>query len=655
MHICYSCFKEYGEEFDICPYCGAEYTEEALEPIHLVPGTMLLDRYLIGVSEGSGGFGIIYRAWDTKLDTIVAIKEFFSSHLMARAEGNEKVIVNKKARAEFDYRIARFLAEARNMAVFGSHRSIPNVFEFFEANGTAYIVMELLTGIALNDYLSKNNGKIDRDFALLITNEVGNALCSLHEKGIIHRDVAPDNIYICSSDKIKIKLLDLGAAKLADGNENVTDIILKPGYSPPEQYDNSKNPGIWNDIYALGATLYVMLTGIKPDESTNRKINDTVLSPCNLDETIPENLSNAVMKAMAIEKHMRFKTVQEFLKSINGEKKVMTLAKEKKRKKRRRISGISVACILLIASSVITYLFYNQKRLEQELDAAIIDVWYSADYNSPEITAMESIKNDFESKFDKVKINLVRYNENEYSKRLKDVAENNSLPSIFESTGISDDVLYSALDVSKILQSEQSSNCLFLNQYNNYYSYKKKIPLGIEVPVALVVTSGPSNIDYNKSTFSLYSDLSDLTGIAIDSRATDLIAKNYSEALTVDYNENMFPGKQNNCAVMLSSTMNIQSVKKDKLSEYTWHCVYPDNNVKCNFTYEWSLGGGSTNEQAAAERLLTWMLGNAYQNTLMISYAQDGQIPINKTCFEEKCKASELNELNKIKSEFVFD
>ena len=660
MRICNSCFKKFDEEFDICPYCGALYTEEPLEPIHLIPGTVLMGRYLIGIAEGSGGFGIIYRAWDLKLESIVAIKEFFSSRLMTRAEGTETVIINKKSKTEFEYRKARFLAEARNMAKFSSHRSIPNVFEFFEANGTAYIVMELLSGIALNDYLSENGGKIDRDFALLITNEVGNALCSLHEQKIIHRDVAPDNIYITSGNDIKVKLLDLGAAKLSDGNENVTDIILKPGYSPPEQYDNSKNAGPWNDIYALGATLYVMLTGIKPDESTNRKIKDTVLPPHQIDETISENLSNAVMKAMAVEKHMRFKSVPEFLQAVNGDRKVISLAKEKKKRKRRRISGISVACVVLVIASIFVYNSYNSKRLEEELDSATIEIWYSADEGSSEVEAMESVEKDFESKFTKVEINLVRLDPDEYQNRLIEAAQNDSLPALFESTDLSDEsVLLKTRDVDNVLNSDQGKNCYFLNQYNNYYTEHKKLPIGIETPVAFVVTKGESAIQYDKEYFSSIDVFTDSTGIAVDSHAEQLVYKSfpigqYSDVF--EFDENAFPGVKNNCAVMLSSTMRIQEIKKNNLAGYTWHCAYLDSGANCNYTYEWSLGSRSGNENAAAERLLTWMLGNVYQNDLMISYAQDGQIPINKTCFEEKCNSSEeLKPLSKVKDKLVFE
>ena len=654
MRICKSCFKKFLNQFDMCPSCGAIYTEEPVEPIQLMPGTMLLNRYIIGVAEGSGGFGIIYRAWDTKLDTIVAIKEFFSSRLMTRAQGTEQVIINNKARDEFQYRLARFLAEARNMAKFGSHRSIPNVFEYFEANGTAYIVMELLTGVPLNEYLREHGGKVDKDFAIYVANEVGKALCSLHEKGIIHRDVAPDNIFITNDTETRVKLLDLGAAKLADDEEEVTDIILKPGYSPPEQYDKTKKAGAWNDIYALGATLYVMLTGVKPDESTNRKIKDRVESPADIDYTISENLSNAIMKAMAIERHMRFKTVTEFLNAINGNKKIVSLSNEKKRRKRRRVSGIAIACSALLALTVVVFFAFNQKRLEKQLDAATLDVWYSAEEDSPEVAAMESVEIDFEKTFDKVNINLIRIDPDDYILKIDEAAKNSTLPALFESTNVSDETLLSASSVKNILNSEQAKSCSLLNQYNDYYSEKKRVPIGFEAPVALIVTQGESAINFDNSEFEKISDLSEKTDIAVDSESEDLIIKNFPELKESEFDESAFPGKRNNCAVLLASTARISNIKRNRLPGYTWHCAYPENDILCSYTYEWSLGNKSGSEKAAAERLLSWMLGNSYQNKLMISYAQDGQLPINDECFKEKCSGSpELNAIKDRIGEFI--
>ena len=652
MNRCFSCFKEYSEEYDICPHCGIAKITEPVEAIHLYPGTVLCGRYVLGQAVGSGGFGTIYKAWDSKLDTIIAIKEFFVSRLMTRAAGTKEVIVNKKAEQEYLYRKHRFLEEARNMAKFGAHRSIPNVFEFFEENGTAYIVMELLEGVALNDYLKQNGGKLDRDFALLITNEVGQALISMHDKGIVHRDVAPDNIFICAGKDIKIKLLDLGAAKLSDKQEEVIDIVLKPGYSPVEQYDNTSKVGPWTDVYALGASLYVMLTGVKPEESTNRKIEDEVKSPYEIDASIPVNLSNCIMKAMAVEKHMRFKNVSEFLKTLNSQKKVLSQAKEKKRRKRRRISGILVAGLLVALGAGLVYNAYAMKQAEQQLPEATISIWYCAAPDADEVLAMESIKADFESKFEDVTIELRRFDEDVYLSELSIAAANDQLPALFESTDATDDILSQASDISAVLQTEQASSCMFLQGYSN----DKKVPLAFEIPVAFVVTNGPSKVDYEEVYFNDLNTFSNVTEIAVDESEKDFVVMCMGdEVSTYDLEMSDFPGADGNCAVLLSSSTNMNDIKKDILSGYTWHCsFYNGENAKGCFDYEWSMGNVDENQRLVAEKLLSWMLGNVYQNTLMISRAQDGQLPLNGTCFTEKCETNtELKPLLSIKDEIV--
>lgn len=654
MALCYSCFKEYEDNYDVCLHCGEIKRDGPVEPIHLYPGTILMDRYVIGLAVGSGGFGIIYKAWDKKLETVVAVKEFFAARLMTRAAGESRVIVSKKATEEFEYRKTRFLAEARNMAKFGNHRSIPNVFEFFEANGTAYIVMELLKGEALNGYLHSNGGKVNQDFAIFVTNEVGKALSSLHEKGIIHRDVAPDNIYICSGSDIRIKLLDLGAAKLADSPDDVVDIILKPGYSPVEQYDNTKNIGTWSDVYALGATLYVMLTGVKPEESTNRKITDAVLPPHEIDPEIPENLSNAVMKAMAIERHMRFKTVDEFLKAINGERKVLSLAKERKLRKRKRFTGILVASlVVLLVGAYVLYSFETKKK-EEILDDASISIWYSVSAGSSEELAMESVKADFISKYSNIGIELTAIPEEEYEERLAEAAKDNKLPTLFESSGVSEDILSVAGNVDRVLESEMAGDCLFLNQYDQYYTEHKQIPLGFEIPMAVVITRGAQSTEYDKTTFSDVSDFGKNAKISVDEDRSDLLKEDYQTEGMMSKDAFM-NNEANKASVLLSTTMVVNEAR-GTLTNYTKEFVYPDMDViHGHFLYEWSIGNGSKDEIAAAEKLLSWMLGNVYQDTLMISQASDGQIPINKTTFEKKCGMKIYAPLEDVYKHIVFE
>ena len=660
MKRCFSCFKLFDDEYTVCPHCGQIEITEPEQPIYLYPGTVLADRYIIGHSLGAGGFGIVYNAWDSKLETVVAIKEFFVTRFMTRASGENDVIVTKKAHNEYEYRKARFLAEARNMAKFGSHKSIPNVFEFFEENETAYIVMELLHGISLKDYILENDGKVDVAFATMVATEVGNALKSLHKENIIHRDVAPDNIFICTKNEIRVKLMDLGAAKLADNTDDVIDIVLKPGYAPPEQYEKNENISPSMDMYALGATLYVMLTGKKPDESTNRKNRiemneeDSVVPPSVINPNVEENLSNTVMKAIALEPHMRFKNVDEFLKALNGEKKVIPVEKEKKRRRFRRFSQIISACLFVAIAASIVFFSYGSKKAVQYLDDADISVWFSVADNSSEADAMQTVVDDFTSKFKNINIDLQAIPESEYMAALSNAAAEGNLPTLFESTGADEEILLQTRDISNILKSEQTAECLFIKQYDNYYDSRKQIPLAIEVPVAYVITSGAVFLDYDDNYFSSPDDFGPNVNISMDERNEMIIyANNLDGSFCVQ--EEFLNNELNTSPVLLSSTMIMNEVRTT-LVNYEKTCVYYNaDEINCRFTYEWSIGNGKKDEIAAAERLLTWMLGNVYQNTLMISKCNDGELPINKKCFISKIQTKNLAPIEEIYYKFVFD
>lgn len=655
MRRCSFCFKEFEDQYSICPFCGKEVATKPLVENQLFPGTVLAERYVIGLAEGAGGFGIVYRAWDLKLETIVAVKEFYVSRLMTRAGGYKNIIVSKKSQQEYEYRKERFLAEARNMAQFGSHRSIPNVFEFFEENNTAYIVMELLTGCTLSEYLEQHNGKIDVDFALLISNEVCNALQSMHEKNIIHRDVAPDNIFICTGKEIRIKLTDFGAAKLADSTDEVIDIILKPGYSPVEQYDKSKNIGPWTDIYALGATLYMMLTGVKPDESTNRKIQDNVVAPNQLNPAISENLNNTIMKAMAVEKHLRFKNIPDLLSALNGERKVITLKKEKRNRKVRRLVGILVACAVVTAAAFAVRKTFDTKKAEEDLKAANISVWFSVKEGSSEEDAMKEVFSDFTSKFGKVTIDYKAIPESMYIDELTKAKAAGTMPMLYESTGLPDTLLESAIDLDNVIESEQYDECLFLNQYNKYYTTKKQIPLAIEIPVAYVITSGYFDTEYEGNYFSDLSDFDASANLAVDRRYADFLDDNFQIANYADAAA-FLDTEANSSAVLLSSSMIVNEVRN---LPYEKKYVYCNNDdLKCRFTYEWSISPCSEDEQRAAEVLLSWMLGNVYQRTLMVNTGTNEQIPeipVNEECFKTKLQyLKNLEPISEIYNHFIF-
>ena len=203
----------------------------------------------------------------------------------------------------------------------------------------AAVTLTVTTIFTVSAYSSRN---VNLEFAMYVANEVGNALISLHKEGIIHRDVAPDNIFISTGGEIRIKLMDFGAAKLMDSTDEVIDKVLKPGYSPYEQYVDSGKIGPWTDVYALGATLYMLLSGVKPPEASNRKRsqdegeNDGVLPLNQVNPEIPENISAAIMRSLAVESQWRFKSVSDFLDALTGTHKVRTVEQEKKHRRHRK-------------------------------------------------------------------------------------------------------------------------------------------------------------------------------------------------------------------------------------------------------------------------------------------------------------------------------
>lgn len=384
--ICFNCFNTYDNVYELCPHCGEIPSNYVPEPFQLMPGTLLANRYVLGKAIGMGGFGVTYKAWDRQMDTVVAIKEYYPGGLVNRAPGSKAVILPEgKRKLAFQYGFDNFIEEARSMVRFSSHKNIVNVFEYFEENNTAYLVMEYLDGMDVNDYMRNSGSKLSCEASVNIVLCVINALKEVHKNGIIHRDIAPDNIKICRNGKIK--LFDFGAARF-ENNDKKTK-ILKPGFAPPEQYDSLSNQGPWTDIYALGATLYYMLTGIKPDESTNRKVADELVEPRKINPEIPEYLSNTVMKAMALEVHLRFQNVEEFEAALRHEKKVTSLVKEKRRKKRKRFIGLSVAMFAILIVAGIFLIKYKAQKDYATLPSANIQVWYvkadpsqnDADYN----------------------------------------------------------------------------------------------------------------------------------------------------------------------------------------------------------------------------------------------------------------------------------
>lgn len=282
----------------------------------LKPGVILKERYKIEEVIGAGGFGITYRAWDPLLQSYVAIKEYYPSGIATRSADSSKVCVPVgQEQREYHRGRIRFLKEAQDVARFQSEPNIVSIYDYLEENDTAYMVMEYLHGCTLKQYIREHGGRLDTDHILHICLSVLDALAVVHKAGMIHRDISPENIFIC--EDLTVKLIDFGAAKQVylDGEQTMS-VVLKPGYAPPEQYAKKDKQGPWTDIYALGATLYFAATGEKPEESFGRVLEDTIKPVCEVNPEIPRAMSQVIMRAMSVKIEDCYQTVEAMREAL---------------------------------------------------------------------------------------------------------------------------------------------------------------------------------------------------------------------------------------------------------------------------------------------------------------------------------------------------
>ncbi len=310
--ICYNCFSQLTNEGNACPRCGYDPTGEVEKyPLALKPGSILNGRYIIGRVLGQGGFGITYVAQDVQTDGRVAIKEYFPE-TMATRTGTHSVAAFTGQRAEnFTYGMQCFLSEAQTLAQFIGVENIVCVHSYFEENGTGYFVMDYVDGVSFQTYLRQRGGKISWEEAKTILVPVMDALSFVHSKGIIHRDIAPDNIYITYDGTVK--LLDFGAARYSLGDRSRSlDVVLKAGYAPMEQYTRRGRQGAYTDVYAMAATFYYALTGHLPPEAVERMEEDMLVLPSSYGARLPEEAEDAIEKGLAVRASERYQTMEQF-------------------------------------------------------------------------------------------------------------------------------------------------------------------------------------------------------------------------------------------------------------------------------------------------------------------------------------------------------
>ena len=279
-------------------------------PLALTPGTVLAGQYIIEKVLGEGGFGITYKAKDHKSGATVAVKEYFPDSMATREQSTVVPFTGDRG-DNYAYGKECFLQEAETLAQFIGNDNIVRIYSYFEENGTAYFVMDYIEGTSFDEYIKQHGGKISFEDAARILMPVMDALGNVHSRGVIHRDVTPDNIYITNDGKVK--LLDFGAG---DKSQSL-DVVLKHGFAPKEQYVRRGRQGAFTDVYSMGATFYFALTGKRPPDSVERMEVDTLIPLSSLGVSIPLEAEQAILIALNVQPSDRFQTMQAFKSAIN--------------------------------------------------------------------------------------------------------------------------------------------------------------------------------------------------------------------------------------------------------------------------------------------------------------------------------------------------
>ena len=317
LNFCYGCMEPLEQGVTLCSRCGYDNSQPQ-NPDDLLPeGTILNGKYLIGKVLGRGGFGVTYLGLELNLLIKVAIKEYFPVGVGIRSPYSLKVKTASSLSNPEDFQtgLTEFLKEARTLASFNSPYFV-HVREFFNENGTAYIVMDFVEGTGLDKEIG-SCGKMPWERVLSLMKPLMLELDKMHKLGLIHRDIKPGNIRI-SKDKNtgedRLILLDFGSARHFV-SQNVTKTytaMITSGFSPLEQYSERSRQGPYTDIYAVCATIYAALTGVVPPAATDRVSGEVDIQPfSSFGVNVPEKIEKAISHGLAVKGADRPRTMKE--------------------------------------------------------------------------------------------------------------------------------------------------------------------------------------------------------------------------------------------------------------------------------------------------------------------------------------------------------
>ena len=349
--LCMRCMACKADEQEACPVCGFIERDFVPEKHHLPPRTILKGQYLVGCALGEGGFGITYIGWDLFLHMPVAIKEYFPSGVVIRDQGQHTVnVFAGKDEQSFLLGRDRFFREAQKVARFDNNPGVVSVKNCFLENGTAYIIMEYISGINLGTYAAQRGGKLGFQETLQLLKTPIQTLEELHRYSTYHRDISPENLMLSKTGTVK--LIDFGSAMESDSEKKTRVLMVRSGYSPVEMYSSTGKDGPYSDVYSMAATIYKLITGVTPPAATERLNADSLVRPTMLGvKEISQEQEAALMKGMAVQLNDRYQTMAEFFHDLYGYGINDAPPSKPQSKHRTLLVLLALACVALLVGA----------------------------------------------------------------------------------------------------------------------------------------------------------------------------------------------------------------------------------------------------------------------------------------------------------------
>ncbi|MGN0642396.1 MAG: protein kinase [Huintestinicola sp.] len=295
-----------------CPLCGYSPDVPSL-PSYLAPETFLNDRYIVGRLLRYNGESAEYIGFDTVTSSKVIIREYMPDTLCQRQKGSNIILVNQNCVAQYKAFMSEFVELNKMLAKMRTLNHINPAIDMFGDNNTGYVIFRYIEGENLSAYLKENAGELSWEEVKRIFPPIFTTLSLVHNAGLVHRGISPENIIINS--KKEVKLIGFCIADARTANTELACEIYH-GYAAPEQYSSSNWQGTWTDVYGICALLYRILTGTTPVDALSRMTNDTLVEPRTLNPNIPPNVSKVIMNGMSMSGDLRIQTVTELVTQL---------------------------------------------------------------------------------------------------------------------------------------------------------------------------------------------------------------------------------------------------------------------------------------------------------------------------------------------------